>query len=53
MPWRAGFQRQVIAMEPLAHFRHVALQRGAADEPLVRQIFSLRENAEVRKRTTR
>ena len=39
---RAGFQRQVIALEPLAHFHHVALQGGAADKPLVGQIFKLK-----------
>ena len=40
MAW-TGFQRQVIAMKTLAHFRHVALQRGAADKPLIGQIFQL------------
>ena len=39
---RTRFQRQVIAVKPLAHFGHVALQRGAADEPLVRQILELK-----------
>ena len=38
---RTGFQRQVVAMKPLAHLRHIALQRGAADEPFVRQILKL------------
>ena len=47
------FQRQVVAVEPLPHLRHIALQRGAADEPLVGRSSSLSENAEVRKRTTR
>ena len=36
---RAGFKSQLIALEALAHLNHVILQRGAADEPLIRQIF--------------
>ncbi|MNP33546.1 hypothetical protein D3C76_1267880 [compost metagenome] len=38
---RAGLQRQAIAVKPLAHLRHIALQRGAADKPLVGQILQL------------
>ena len=38
---RPGFQRQAVAGKPLPHFRHVILQRGAADKPLVRQILQL------------
>ena len=49
----AGFKSQLIALEALAHLNHVILQRGAADEPLIRQVFQLIENAEVRKRTSR
>ena len=39
---RAGFQRQVVTVEPLAYFHHVALQRGPADEPLIGQILQLK-----------
>ncbi len=38
---RAGLQRQAITMKPLAHLRHIALQRGAANKPLIGQIFQL------------
>lgn len=38
---RAGFQRQVVTVKPLAHFHHVALQCGPADEPLIGQILQL------------
>ncbi|MNE33874.1 hypothetical protein D3C80_1275700 [compost metagenome] len=32
---RAGFERQVVAMKPLAHVHHIALQRGATDKPFI------------------
>ena len=38
---RSGLQRQVVAVEPLAHFHHVTLQRRTADKPLIRQILQL------------
>ncbi len=38
---RAGFKSQLITLEALAHLDHIILQRGAADEPLIGQIFQL------------
>ncbi|MBS6057374.1 MAG: hypothetical protein KIB04_04655 [Pantoea sp.] len=38
---RARLNRQLIAAKPLPHLGHIALQRGAADKPLLRQIFQL------------
>ena len=38
---RAGFKGELIALEALAHLDHIVLQRGAADEPLIRQVFQL------------
>ncbi|MNL62964.1 hypothetical protein D3C87_1870410 [compost metagenome] len=36
---RAGFERQIVAVKPLTHVHHIALQRGAADKPFISQIF--------------
>ncbi len=36
-----AFDIQVIARQPFAHLGHIVLQRGAADEPLIRQILQL------------
>ena len=38
---RAGFKGKLIALEALTHLDHIILQRRAADEPLIRQIFQL------------
>ena len=54
---RAGFKGELIALEALAHLDHIILQRRAADEPLIRQIFQLdgerrRQEAHQQKRDT-
>ena len=38
---RARLQRQLIALKTFAYGDHVILQRGAADKPLIRQVFQL------------
>ena len=39
---RLGFDRQLIVRQTLSHLSHVVLQRTAADEPLVGQIFQFK-----------
>ena len=39
---RLGFNRQLIVRQTLSHLSHVVLQRTAADEPLVGQIFQFK-----------
>ena len=47
---RTRFQYQLVAPQPIAHFRHVILQGRTADKPFISQIFQF--DRECRRKKT-